>query len=293
MNASKVTFGEIMAVLPDLYQTCYRGTVIFGLLEKISRQVTRDSGFARNEGENFGPFGQITLPVVSMGAISSLDLFGLDELVLFSIYSRSRERYKSFADLGANIGLHSILGARLGWEISAYEPDPDTFARMSSNAALNGALISANQCAVGGKAETRSFTRVNGNRTGSHLSGAKPDPYGELELFPVEVKNFVEILRRHDFLKIDVEGAEAELFCSSSASDWAQSEAVMEIGSADNASEIFSHLKKCPGMNMFAQKIGWGKVTSLADLPTSHREGSVFISSEPQAPFLPTLSLGG
>ena len=286
MTNSKITLGEVITALPNIYATCYRGTAIFELLEKLNRHITRESGFARNEGEDLGPFGEINLPLVSMGAISSLDLFGLDELVLFSIYNQLRKRYKRFADLGANIGLHTILGARLGWETSAYEPDPDTFAQMSSNAALNGATISASQCAVGARDETRSFTRVNGNRTGSHLSGSKPDPYGELEHFSVEVKSFVEILNGHDFLKIDVEGAEAELFCSSSAADWARSEAVMEIGSANSAREISSHLTKSPGINTFAQKIGWRKVTSASDLPTFHREGSVFISSELRPPFL-------
>ena len=161
--------------------------------------------------------------------------------------------------------------------MSAYEPDPETFSQMSENFLKNEVSVASHQCAVGSVDGMRSFTRVRGNLTGSHLSGAKQSPYGDLDEFEVRVQNFRSILQTNDFLKIDVEGAEAELFCSTSIADWETAEAVMEIGSEENATEIFLHLKRCPGLNVFSQKRGWDLVDTVQDLPTHHREGSVFI----------------
>src|SRR5437016_1885028 len=62
----------------------------------------------------FGPFGELTLPYRRMGAIDSIDLFGLDELIIFSFYWANRKRYRRTVDIGANIGVHSILMARCG-----------------------------------------------------------------------------------------------------------------------------------------------------------------------------------
>ena len=33
------------------------------------------------------------------------------------------ERYKRFVDIGANIGVHSIINSKLGLEVLSYEPD--------------------------------------------------------------------------------------------------------------------------------------------------------------------------
>ena len=43
------------------------------------------SGF---ELVKFGEFGQIKFPYFEMGAITSVDLFGLDELIIFSYYCK-------------------------------------------------------------------------------------------------------------------------------------------------------------------------------------------------------------
>jgi FkbM family methyltransferase len=286
MTHSRTTFSDVLDVLPELFGLCTRGTQVFEFLEQICSRTAIDSGFAKNNSEQFGSFGQIDFPFKNMGAVSSLDLFGLDEMILFSVYWRLRDRYKTFADLGANLGLHSLLASRLGWAVSAYEPDPETFLQMSENFSKNETSIASYQCAVGSADGMRSFTRVRGNLTGSHLSGAKQRPYGDLEEFEVRVQNFRGIVQANDFLKIDVEGAEAEIFCSTSTADWETAEAVMEIGSEENAAEIFLHLKRCPGLNIFSQKRGWNVVVTAEDLPMHHREGSVFISLADEAPFL-------
>ena len=123
------------------------------------------------------------------------------------------------------------------------------------------------------------FTRVVGNTTGSHLSGAKDDPYGELERFIVPTRAFKTILLGHDLLKIDVEGHEANIVCSTSPTDWSNSDAILEVGSISNSERIFNHFKDS-NINLFAQSLSWQKVSSLSDMPSSYKDGSLFISAK-------------
>ncbi len=235
--------------------------------------------------QRFEPFGSIHLPYYEMGAITSVHLFGIDELIIFAFYWANRHRYKRVADLGANIGLHTLVLDRCGFQVQSFEPDPETFEVLkqtqSSNDLANVSLINAAVSRADGRAE---FTRVMGNRTGSHLSGAKPDPYGELETFSVDIKAFGPIARWADLMKIDVEGHEKELMLSTDRNFWAGVDAIMEVGTAENAAAIHAHLD-AQGLKMFAQKIAWGRVSSLDDLPTSHREGSLFVTLKDAMPW--------
>jgi len=70
------------------------------------------------------PFGDIVFPYVQLGNIDSLDLFGLDEMILFAFYWRNRELYRRVADFGTNLGLHTLILDRCGYEVRAFEPDP-------------------------------------------------------------------------------------------------------------------------------------------------------------------------
>ena len=68
-----------------------------------------------------------------MGSINSLDLFGLDELLLLSRYWRNRERYHDAVDLGADVGLHSILLGKIGMSVTRAEPYPIHMVELRSN----------------------------------------------------------------------------------------------------------------------------------------------------------------
>jgi hypothetical protein len=52
---------------------------------------------------------------------------------------------------------------------------------------------------------------------------------------------------------------------------------MVEVGTSENALVIFEHLKTL-GVNAFSQKLGWQLVSSLEDMPTSYKEGSLFVS---------------
>src|SRR5262249_33825498 len=143
-------------------------------------------------------------------------------------------------------------------------------------------VISVN-AAVSKAKGTADFVRVLGNTTASHILGSKK-PYGELETFKVELTDIKELLPKADLLKMDVEGHEKEIILGTDASHWKKTDAFIEIGSKENASAIYKYL---PTLNLkaFSQKTGWKQVTSLEQMPTSHKEGTCFLTPKNKMPW--------
>jgi FkbM family methyltransferase len=251
---------------------------IYQLLKFVTREsIAREFPSPDPKPVSFGPFGTLKFPYHRMGAIDSLDLFGLDEFIIFAFYNRNRSSYRRVADIGANLGLHSLVLSRSGFSVRSFEPDPahaEIFRRnVSQNDAQDVELHEAAVSVEDGEAE---FVRVLGNTTGSHLSGAK-DSYGDQETFRVKVKAVQPLFQWADLIKMDAEGHEADMICSTSAADWKGTDMIVEIGNTANAERVFQHLTSL-GVGMFSQKIGWRRVGIFEDMPTSHRDGSLFIS---------------
>ena len=89
------------------------------LTAEISQEFTSDVGTF-----NMGSAGQVTIKNIDFGSITSAHLFGLDELIIFAWYEMNSAKYKKTLDLGANIGVHSMLMSKYGFTVTAYEPDP-------------------------------------------------------------------------------------------------------------------------------------------------------------------------
>jgi FkbM family methyltransferase len=237
--------------------------------------------FRQSRGNfGIGAAGEVSVKNIDFGSISSAHLFGLDELIIFAWYEINVQNYKKTLDLGANIGVHSMLMSKYGFDVTAYEPDPHHIELFFETMRENGTeIFSLRQKAIGITSEKLNFTRVLGNTTGSHLSGAKANPYGDLEVFEVEVDDISEVMSEgYDFVKMDVEGYEVKLISALKAEHFSSMDIMLEIGTAENATEMFAQLKRL-GINAFSQKKNWEKVNSLQDLPTSHREGSLFLTS--------------
>ena len=246
--------------------------------ELLNMLENSDLNSSKSGHESFEPFGDLHFPYREMGAINTIHLFGLDELIIFSYYWANKSRYKNVADLGANIGLHSLIMDRCGFSINSFEPDPIHVDVFQENIVNNKSVnITINQKAISDKSGTMDFIRVLGNTTGSHLAGAKEDPYGELETFSVETSDINAVLLNNDFVKMDIEGQEATAILSTKKDTWANVEMILEVGTEKNAKIIFEYLNEI-NVNMFAQKTGWNKVSDLADVPTSYKEGSLFLS---------------
>ena len=230
--------------------------------------------------------GSIRLPYFSMGNIDSTNLFDLDELIIFCMYLNSKGAYLKSLDIGSNLGLHSIVMSNLGMTVTAYEPDPIHFDRLRSNLQMNNAHESVKPVlkAVSSKSGRGEFTRVVGNTTGSHISGAKRDVYGQLEKFEVEIVSIAEILDDINFIKLDAEGEEKNILLAISSERWDSLDITAEIGSIENSQEIFDRLTE-QGVNIFAQKKFWKRINSVDEMPRSYRDGSVFISRKSEMPW--------
>ena len=264
-----------------------RDSEFYRFAEGLAKEAFHEAqpAFVAGEAVTIGEIGPVVLPYEKMGAIDSIDLFGLDELLMFAFYYRNRGRYKKAADIGANIGLHSILLAKCGMAVEAYEPDPVHHDKLVRNMKLNDVTgCIAHQAAVSAKDGTMQFVRVLGNTTSSHLAGAKPNPYGELERFDVEVRDIRPIAQRVDLFKIDAEGHEAILLGALGDDAWTRVDAFVEIGTSENARAVFERFAGTE-VNIFSQKLGWACAESIADLPASYKEGGVFVSKKTVMPW--------
>ena len=231
---------------------------------------------------SFAELGLIKFPFFEMGQINSTKLFGLDELILFSFYYANRDRYKKTLDLGANIGLHTLVMKKLGFQVTSYEPDSVHLAQFKKVMKLNDlGTEGLTPTAISDKRGTMEYIRILGNTTGSHLLGSKEEVYGVTEIVSVEVDDILEVLNQgeFDFVKMDVEGHEVVLLNRITAESIATTDIMLEIGSEKNAKDIFKILsdKKIPA---YAQKINWSRVEKLEDLPYHHTHGSLFLSMQ-------------
>lgn len=282
MNTPNASIGSIIESLPELAAHHARTSETYKTLDHSALSLVADSDFIHESGEavELGSFGRIVFPFTQMGAVSTLDLFGLDELIIFAFYWANRDLYRKSADIGANLGLHSILMGKCGWKVTAYEPDPDHATRLLHNLKLNNsATVTLAQAAVSDKSGTLEFVRVLGNTTSSHLAGAKDNAYGELKKFPVTVEAIAEIMEVVDFVKMDAEGQEKIIILGTETKHWQNTDMIVEVGTEENAAAIYDHLKKI-GVRAFAQKLGWAEVMSLDDMPTHYTQGSLFLTQK-------------
>jgi FkbM family methyltransferase len=221
----------------------------------------------------------LNIPKVSFGNIDSDALFADKEQELFDFYEVSRNRYRKALDIGANIGVHSILMSKQGWEVDGFEPDPQTASICWKNIESHGARVRLMQKAVSDCAGTSTFVRVNGNTTGSHLEGCK-SPYGPTERFEVETVDCRPLFDWADFAKIDCEGHEATLLKTLTPDQLKHLEIMLEVGSPKNAVEIYQHLAPM-GIGMWTQQRKWSLIRGLHDMPIHHSEGALFIGRRP------------
>ncbi len=219
----------------------------------------------------------IDFPYVKMGAIDSLDLFGPTELMILELYDHNHERWKDVLDIGANLGLHSLIMAAHGMQVTAFEPDPEHFVRLLANIHNNGLddFITAHRAAVHTSSGEAKFIRVLNNLTGNHLEGYKQS-YGPRTTITVETVDCRTLWPLADFAKLDCEGNEAELVETTTAEDMTHLSMIMEVRNPENAGRIYQHFERL-GVPMWSQKIDWKRVENVEQMPRHNREGSVFV----------------
>jgi FkbM family methyltransferase len=219
----------------------------------------------------------IHFPYVSMGKVDSLDLFGPNELMIFAFYAHNKNRYTKALDIGANLGLHSILMMRNDWMVQAFEPDPEIFKHATANWWGNGVpMVVPYRAAVSDRNGEAEFVRVLHNMTGSHIAGSK-DSYGPRETFSVPVVDCRPLFDWADLAKLDVEGHEGVLLRCVTSAHLEHLDLICELRGAREAEQVLEHFNalECP---IYTQKNDWKPAIRFADMPIKHQEGSIFIS---------------
>lgn len=251
------------------------------LSKQLLKEVSQGHASTQNSPILLGEVGNLDFPYHSMGNVNSSNLFGLDELILFSFYYQNRNRYSRVLDLGANIGLHTLVLFKLGYAVSSYEPDPAHIVQIkkvltANNFSTDGIVEAAVSTADG----IENFVRVLGNTTGSHLEGAKSGtPYGGYEKFSVDTHDFKKVLEKSfDLVKMDVEGHEAALVTHLDSVHFESTDFLLEVGSAANANSIYKRVREL-GLNIYSQKLNWELVKNESGIPISYKEGSLFITA--------------
>lgn len=225
-------------------------------------------------------FRGLNIPFFSFGNVTSDDLFCDKEQELFDFYERNQKRYERALDVGANIGVHTLMMDRQGWHVRAFEPDPKHYRQCVFNCDINSRRMmwDIHNAALSDRDGKATFVRVNGNTTGSHLKGDK-SPYGDLEEFEVETMDCRRQFNWAQFAKIDCEGHEARLLLTLTADQLKHLEIMVEVGNPKNAVEIYQHLSPM-GIGMYSQQRKWAPLRGLADMPVHHSEGALFIGRE-------------
>ncbi len=270
---------NLFLTLPSLSNQHAPGSKVYALLKQVARREI-ESLFYNQEPSTreFKPFGELLFPYHKMGVVDSLNLFDLDELIIFSFYWINSKRYRRVLDIGANIGLHSIILSRCNLEVRTYEPDPQHFEILQRNLSLNNCSnVKTFNAAVSDRAGAMEFVRVLGNTTASHLAGSKSSPYGDLERFPVRVEAIEPLITWADLIKLDAEGHEKKILLATNRDHWLNTDALVEVGNKDNAASIYEYFNNL-GIKLFSQKINWHRVLNMKDMPTSYREGTLFIT---------------
>jgi FkbM family methyltransferase len=159
------------------------------------------------------------------GATHVFDLLGSEIYLLDEIYrERLYDRLDDFVpvsgstvvDVGANVGVFAVRQARRGARVYAFEPNRDCFRRLSRTVVENGLTeaISVTNCAVGEGAGVGTLSIPN-NQTalGSVKRLDRPADTGQA---PIRITSLDQVLpalgvEHVDLLKIDTEGAEADV----------------------------------------------------------------------------------
>lgn len=143
---------------------------------------------------------------------NNFDAGALREIVIQDHYKLSQiKKDDIIVDIGAHIGIFSIMAAKRGSKVLSYEPVPDNFSLLEKNIELNHMTnikpINKAVCSAVGKRKI-SLEPVN---FGGHSFYSSSGSFIEIECVNLEKILTENNLEKIDLLKIDCEGAEYEI----------------------------------------------------------------------------------
>ena len=198
-------------------------------------------------------------------------------LCLLFRYIYDIHNYKKIADIGSNLGFHTVFLDKIGYKVDSYEPDPNTFKLLKKNIQKNRcAMPKLYNLAVYNKKGILNFTRVVDHLMASHITGNKTS-YGSLEYIKVKTINIRSIIKKYDLIKLDVEGSESKIISELKNKDLKNKEIICEITDFKNQKIVFDHCKKNKIL-IFSSKINWCIVKKYSQMPINHNQGFIVLS---------------
>jgi len=139
----------------------------------------------------------------------TIRFFGIFEPNLTYYTLRRLRACDVYVDIGAHVGYYSLLASRVvgdGGKVIAVEANPDTFAALSANLALNDSgNVEARNIAA-----TATACRVQTRRGDPKNSGSNRIVVGASGVDGLPLRDILGLdLPRSHFIKIDIEGSEA------------------------------------------------------------------------------------
>ena len=208
----------------------------------------------------------------------------LNDFTSFIFYYLNKKKYKNVLDIGANVGLHSIILNKLGFNVLAVEPDPVHFDILKKNLKINSLkTITIKKIALCDKSCSSKFYQIKNNSTGNHIVNAKSKPYGPLKIIKVKTVEASKYLNKVDFVKMDCEGTEDKIFENLSKLKKIP-DILFEIHNNEKSKKIFYFAKKMK-LKLFSQKNKWKKITKFNQMPYNYEDGLCFATKDKNLPF--------
>ncbi|HWT01934.1 MAG TPA: FkbM family methyltransferase [Pyrinomonadaceae bacterium] len=183
------------------------------MLRTIAERISRGVTLKRKLPEEFGGLTLYVTPDSSL-KYWQRDIGKVDPWLLGMAKELARPGSVVW-DIGANVGLFAFACAGLGSSVLAVEPDEKLSALLRQSAVINHLPVVVHSVAVSDRAGTAAFHVAARGRASNHLGAAvSSQTGGTRETRTVETATLDSLLDSHpapDVLKIDVEGAEAEV----------------------------------------------------------------------------------
>ena len=173
------------------------------------------------------------------------EIYVLEEVLGYELYDRIGQyvpqRGWTVFDLGANVGIVSTLAAKRGAEVYAFEPNPDCFRRLLKSTLKNHleARTHAFNVALGAEVGKGSLQVVRGGTTGGTVvTGAGGEQARRVSVTTLDQIVAAVGISRIDLLKIDVEGAEADVLRGAERALALTERTIIEYHSAELLREV-------------------------------------------------------
>ena len=228
---------------------------------------------------------QFVFPSYTQGNTKSHELLGFHELLVFMwyiIFKKYRNCTDAFAaDIGANIGFHSMFLSKLGFNVDAFEPESTLSSQFYNTLDINSLSGSVNLVNKPVTSDGRSveFVRVLDNPPASYISGYKSG-YGPLDCISMPSVPIGELASRSKLVKIDAEGSETEIITAIPRECWDSGLIVFfEISRPAGRQAIFDYANRFD-LGIYPQLSSWHPVSTYTDLPSTWREGNCIITKD-------------